>query len=98
MVTVNESAYKSVKKTLTMKIMSIRARHVRARHNKHVHEIYMSYNHIFSIGYIKTDQNIHYTHTITYKHDFHSKRLKRNEKRDYYEKAQKTGGGYCSTL
>ena len=30
MVTVNETAYKSVKKTLTMKIMSIRARHVRA--------------------------------------------------------------------
>ena len=30
--------------------------------------------------------------TITYKHDFHSKHLKRNEKRDYYEKAQKTGG------
>ena len=60
MVTVNESAYKTVKKTLTIKIVSIRARHVCARHNKHVHQIYMSYNHIFSIGYTKTDQHIHY--------------------------------------
>ena len=34
---------------------------IRARHNKHVHQIYMSYNHIFSISYTKTDQNIHYT-------------------------------------
>ena len=73
--------------------MNIRARNVRVHYDKRAHEICMSYNHIFSIGYIKTDQNIHYTHTITYKHDFHSKHLKRNEKRDYYEKAQKTGGG-----
>ena len=54
MVTVNESAYKSVKKTLTIKTVSIRA-----RHNKHVHQIYMN-NHIFSIGYTKTDQHSHY--------------------------------------
>ena len=49
-------------KALTINIVSIRARNLRVHYDKRAHERYMSYNHIFSIGYIKTDQHIHYRH------------------------------------
>ena len=45
------------KKILTIRIVSICARHVRAHHNKRAHEIYMIYKSIFSIGHIAT--NLH---------------------------------------
>ena len=49
-------------KTTPINIVNIRARNVRVHYDKRAHERYMSYNHISSIGYIKTDQHIHYRH------------------------------------
>ena len=92
MVTVNETAYKSVKKTLTTKIVNIRARTLRARHYKRVHMKYMSYNHINFLSITFKRINIFIIDIrINYKH-FHSKNMTREEKRDDYEKEPKFRG------
>ena len=84
-------------KALTINIVNIRARNVRMHYDKRAHERYMSYNHIFSIGYIKTDQHIHYRR----QNNLQTFPFKKYEatKSDYYdEKAKNPGGGCCLTL
>ena len=93
MVTVNETAYKTVKKTLTTRIVNIPARTSRARHYEHASMKYMSYTHIYFLSVTFKRINIFIINIrINYKH-FHSKNMTREEKRDDYEKSQKSGEG-----
>ena len=88
MVTVNTTAYKSVKKILTTRIVNIPERTLRARHYKRVHMKYMSYryNHIYFLSVTFKRINIFIIDIkINYKH-FYSKNMTREEKRDDYEK------------
>ena len=91
---VNKTFNKTMKsKTTTINIVNIRARNVRVHYDKRAHEICMSYNHIFSIGCIKTDQNIHYTQYNKLQTWFPFKTFEAKWKKRLLWKSPKNGGG-----
>ena len=94
---VNKTSNKTIKsKTLTINIVNIRARNVRVHYDKRAHEICMSYNHIFSIGCIKTDQNIHYTQYNKLQTWFPFKTFEAKWKKRLLWKSPKNGGGFTA--